>query len=629
MEALFLYVVQVVIGSGVMFLYYQIALKDKTFHHYNRFYLLSIMAISFILPLLKVEYFTIEFSDKVFILINKFQTFTDYKNTNDGINYLKFFNYGILGITIFLLLKFFFGIFKIQKFKAQFKREKIEGINFYQTNLSEAPFSYFKNLFWKNTIAINSDIGKQILKHEMVHIEQKHSYDKVFIEIVNAVFWFNPFFYLIKKEIYLIHEYLADKKAVRHSDTKAFAQMLLASHFPGNQVSITSPFLSSNIKKRLKMIQKPHTKFGYLRRISALPVLFTVAFAYIVNAKNKEIEKVNTNAERIIKTLEAESFNNDNKVIVEKSVTGKNLASRDTITPISSETSTAAAISNIKIAKINGDPLGKFLSDAEEGDIFLVEGKKVSKSEYQDFLKKNRETPNYIFSHSSPKNERIKVMIYSAARNNDKLSSSVRNKLMKENNVGNDMFLFMTRMVSSDEESENLRQSVLEAAKARKSAQEAADVMEKESINFKKGRDYDKNPLTQAEISKLREDSERLRIKSEKEFEVRKENIIVFKFDEIGSYLKNKDQSLSKVDKSKAPVKSSVMMMSITDGRFFIDGKEFTKEELKKYMKSFEDEVSYKDIKVAKAPFKSVKMYRTPYGDKGFSKLDKVEFSTK
>lgn len=65
----------------------------------------------------------------------------------------------------------------------------------------------------------------------MVHIEQKHSWDKIFIEFVQAVFWFNPIFYWIKKELFLIHEYLADKKAVKQNDTKAFAQMLLASKF--------------------------------------------------------------------------------------------------------------------------------------------------------------------------------------------------------------------------------------------------------------------------------------------------------------------------------------------------------------------------------------------------------------
>ena len=189
------YFLKVIICSGIMFLYYQFALKDKTFHHYNRFYLLLLVVVSMILPLLKIEYFTIELSDKVFVILNKFQTFADSKNTNEEINYLKYINIAVCGVAFLFLMKFFFGIFKIIQFKNKFKKENFEGINFYQTNLAEAPFSYFKNLFWKNTIIINSDIGRQILKHEMVHIEQKHSYDKIFIEIITAIFWFNPFFH--------------------------------------------------------------------------------------------------------------------------------------------------------------------------------------------------------------------------------------------------------------------------------------------------------------------------------------------------------------------------------------------------------------------------------------------------
>jgi len=620
-----IYCIKAIVCSGILYAYYLMFLKDKTFHHYNRFYLLLLVVVSLVLPLLKIEYFTIEFSDKVFLLLNKFQTFTDSKNTNDENNYLKYINFGIVGIAVLFLLKLLFGIFKIIRFKTQFQKENFEGINFYQTNLSEAPFSYFKNLFWKNTIIINSDIGKQILKHEMVHIEQKHSYDKIFIEIVTAVFWFNPFFYLIKKEINLIHEYLADNKAVRQSDTKTFAQMLLASHFSGNQLPATSPFLSSNLKKRLKMIQKPKTKFGYVRRISALPVVFTIAFAYMVNAKNKEIEKVNHDVETIVQSFELK--NNPIEVQPNAETVSVEII-KDTINPPVSEVSSINKTSNLKITSSGENPWGNQLKNADESDIFLVEGKKVSKDIFIDFFENNIETPNYIFSHSAPKNNDIKVMIYSAAKNSDQLSNAVRNKLMRENKVGNDMFMYMTRMISTDQERENLRQSVLEAAKARKSSKEAADLMKNESLNLKKGRDYDKNPLTQNEIKELQADAERLKSKSEKEFEARKENMIVFKYDAIVSYIKNEDQSITKDDR-KDPVKASVMMMPLRDGRFFVDGKEFTKEELKKYMKSFEEDVFRKDITLAKAPFKSVKMYRTPYGDKGFSKLDKVEFSTK
>lgn len=313
MEAILLYFGKVILCSGVMFLYYQLSLKDKTFHHYNRFYLLSAMIISLLLPLIKVDDFTIEVSNDMYLLIDRIQNFNTTKNINNDHIYLRII-FSALGLVSFYFLgRFIYGIFRIQQLKNQFQKESFDGINFYHTNLTEAPFSYFKNLFWKNSITLNSEIGRQILKHEMVHIEQKHSFDKIFIEIITSVFWFNPFFHIIKKEISLIHEYLADKKAVKQSDTKAFAQMLLASHFSGTQLPATSPFLSSNLKKRLKMLQKPKTKFGYARRIFALPVLFSVAFAYMVNAKNNEIKETNLEIRKAVSQIKKDTLRPDEK----------------------------------------------------------------------------------------------------------------------------------------------------------------------------------------------------------------------------------------------------------------------------------------------------------------------------
>jgi len=307
METLLLYFGKVILCSGVTFLYYQLSLKDKTFHHYNRFYLLAAMVVSLLLPLIKIEDFTIEVNNDVYMLLDKIQNFNTEKNINNDHTYFRIIFSALGLVTLYFLGKLIYGVIRIQQLKSQFQKENIEGINFYHTDLTEAPFSYFKNLFWKNTITLNSDIGKQILKHEMVHIEQKHSFDKIFIEIITSVFWFNPFFHIIKREISLIHEYLADKKAVKQSDTKAFAQMLLASHFSGTQLPATSPFLSSNLKKRLKMLQKPKTKFGYARRIFALPVLFSVAFAYLVNAKNKEIKETNIVIEKAVSQIKKDT----------------------------------------------------------------------------------------------------------------------------------------------------------------------------------------------------------------------------------------------------------------------------------------------------------------------------------
>ena len=295
-----------ILVSAVMSAYYLLFLRDKTFHHYNRFYLLGTMVLSLLLPLLKVEYFTIETDSRILLLLNQFNQ----SSAQEVENSFNFWNFGalILGIvSFFLLAKLTLGLVKIHQLKKEFPKESIEGITFYNTNLHDAPFSFFRNLFWKKSILINSDLGKQILKHEMVHIEQKHSFDKLFVQIIQSLFWFNPIFYFIKKEITLIHEYLADKKAVKNADTRAFAQMLLASNFSGNVLPATSPFLSSNLKKRLKMLTQKNTKYSYARRILALPILFGVSFALLVNAKNIEIKKQNKAIEIAVQELKKDT----------------------------------------------------------------------------------------------------------------------------------------------------------------------------------------------------------------------------------------------------------------------------------------------------------------------------------
>lgn len=307
MEALLLYFGKMILCSAVMFAYYLLFLKDKTFHHYNRFYLLSLVIISLVLPLIKVSYFTIETDKNLYLLLSQLNQ-NQLKTINYDITIYSVF-YTIIGVvSVALLIRLLVGIFRIQTIKNQYPKETIEGIKFYQTNLNNAPFSFFRNLFWKQSIEVNSPVGQQILKHEMVHIEQKHSWDKLLIQTVKSVFWFNPVFYFINKEINLIHEYLADNKAVKKSDTKAFAQMLLESHFSGSVLPVTSPFLSSNLKKRLTMITKNKTKYSYARKLFALPILFFMVFAYMVNAKNKEIKETNKAIEIAVTELKNDTI---------------------------------------------------------------------------------------------------------------------------------------------------------------------------------------------------------------------------------------------------------------------------------------------------------------------------------
>ncbi|WP_300675578.1 M56 family metallopeptidase [Soonwooa sp.] len=364
MDAFLLYSLKMIICSAVMYAYYLMFLKDKTFHHYNRFYLLLTVLISVSLPLLKLSYFTMEINPKVMFLFQNLQATEN--TTNHGISFYQIF-YAIIGlVSVILLAKLVIGLIRINHIKKAFPHEELQGIKFYQTNLDEAPFSFFRNLFWKKSIQMESAVGQQILKHEMVHIEQKHTWDKLFMQITKSIFWMNPIFYIINKEINLIHEYLADNKAVKRSDTKAFAQMLLESHFPGTTLPATSPFLSSNLKKRLKMLTKSKTKYSYARRIFALPLLFMLSFAYLVNAKNQEIKKTNIAIDEAVKSMKKDTvIVNPQQEALENSQKGLR------------ETNDQIQKDNEKIAEIN-----KKIADKNKAINDLVKAKKENSPEY-------------------------------------------------------------------------------------------------------------------------------------------------------------------------------------------------------------------------------------------------------
>ena len=49
------YILKVTICSGILYGYYLIALRDKIFHKWNRFYLLAAIVISLAAPLIKIN----------------------------------------------------------------------------------------------------------------------------------------------------------------------------------------------------------------------------------------------------------------------------------------------------------------------------------------------------------------------------------------------------------------------------------------------------------------------------------------------------------------------------------------------------------------------------------------------
>ncbi len=290
MQQLFIYLLKVIGVCGLLLLYYIIALRNKKFHYYNRFYLLFTIALSVVLPLLQLSWFT--FSSSSAKAINIYKIIYQSGGENFLITGKTSFNWQQTGFILsicfsaLLLLQLVLSINKIYRLKKVYPVRKLGEFDFVNTDLPSAPFSFLKNIFWRNDIQFEESLGRQILQHEIVHIKQKHSLDKIFVQLMLCFYWINPFFWWLKKELYLIHEFIADEKSLENNNAAVFAKMLLTAKLGKFNFLPAQPFFYSSIKRRLIMITtSKKTQLHYLRRIMALPLLAGVLclFAFKLN----------------------------------------------------------------------------------------------------------------------------------------------------------------------------------------------------------------------------------------------------------------------------------------------------------------------------------------------------------
>ena len=323
------YILKVVLASASFFAYYLLALRNKNFHPYNRFYLLSTAVLSTLLPLLHISMF--DFSSDNERMLALFQLLGSSRLPdivvgvdNPSIQWEQIGLLASLSITFIILTVISIRIIKVFKLRSRYPKKIVDHVHFINTDIEQAPFSFLNNLFWRKDILLSDKVGEQIYRHEMAHIQQKHSVDKILFQVLRAIFWMNPIYYYMQKELLLIHEFMADQKAVEQGDSEAFARMLLATQFGGFQFEPAHSLSYSSIKKRLHMITNSHTpKYSYLRRLLFLPLLFTVSFVFALRAHRLDIKEQTANLEAMVaqqassQTSKADKMSkNDNIMIV-------------------------------------------------------------------------------------------------------------------------------------------------------------------------------------------------------------------------------------------------------------------------------------------------------------------------
>ena len=254
-----------IVNLALMLLYgfYRLMVSRDTFFTLRRFTLWAIYGVALALPVLDIAWW-IEDTPATATLaesyaVNVLPALEVYAQgptmtVFDALGYVYWLGVGLLSLRMAWQLM---GIVALAR-KTRVRR--MGSMRVHCLDGCEGPFSFFRWIF------VNPDRHtavqlNEILTHEHAHVAQWHSVDTMVAEWFSIFCWFNPFAWLLKHEVRVNLEFLADDKVLADGNArKAYQYHLLGLAYHPNHWDVANNFNVLPLKKRIKMMNKRRTK---------------------------------------------------------------------------------------------------------------------------------------------------------------------------------------------------------------------------------------------------------------------------------------------------------------------------------------------------------------------------------
>ena len=314
MGIFFVYILKSSVCLVVFYLFYRLLLSRETFHRFNRVALLSILLLSCLLPLVEV---TVEEQTEVhqtMMTLEQWLMLADMMNTADTTDLqaeevtVTWIQVALLvylaGILLFALRNGY-SLLKLGGLLKSGRKENLskyidggEKVTLIVHDRDIAPFS------WMKCIVISEkdldENGREILIHELAHIQNRHSWDLLVADICIFFQWFNPASWLLKQELQNIHEFEADETVIKEGvDAKQYQLLLIKKAVGTRLYSMANSFNHSKLKKRITMMLKeksnPWAKLKYLYILPVAAIAVTAFARPEISETAEEISAVKVN----------------------------------------------------------------------------------------------------------------------------------------------------------------------------------------------------------------------------------------------------------------------------------------------------------------------------------------------
>lgn len=258
-----LYLLQVNVGLILFYALYKLVCTRDTFFRSRRFILIVSLVLPFILPFIDVREW-LEIRDRVIMLTHfdysavlpEIVVGSEAAETGNRVFVLsEWIGYLYLAGVLVLLVRLAVQAFSLSRLILRMPEKEINGVRVKCLNDPSGPFSFFRWIFM-NPAAVKEDEINEILTHEMAHVKQHHSVDVLLAEMVSICCWMNPFAWLLKREVRLNLEFLADRKVMEAGfATKSYQYHLLGLAY-NHKYGLSNNFNFSHLKQRIIMMNK-------------------------------------------------------------------------------------------------------------------------------------------------------------------------------------------------------------------------------------------------------------------------------------------------------------------------------------------------------------------------------------
>jgi len=291
MPDLFEYILKLSISVAMVYLFYHFALRKLTFYSWNRWYLLGYSFFSFfiaflnITPLFRGDLLNYNKAMQFVPAIDFYRSGLSSGKSAVAIGHGDWDNWtvclfilimGALILAIRLVIQYF-SFLRVRR-----KAELLSGndTKIYHVEADIIPFSFGNSIFLNKQLHSFDEL-QDIVRHEFVHVKQKHTIDILWSEMLCVINWYNPFSWLLKRSIRQNLEFIADNKVLENGMNKKEYQYLLLKVIGNNHFSIASKFNFSSLKKRIAMMNKIKTaRVHILKFLFILPLVAVLLIAF-------------------------------------------------------------------------------------------------------------------------------------------------------------------------------------------------------------------------------------------------------------------------------------------------------------------------------------------------------------